>query len=80
MKKLTSQFFLVMVATVVVLQSVATCALFAQEPLPQPAASAEEPGVQYGSLQSPSIERKLKYAVQLPPSYERDTKRRYPVL
>ena len=37
-------------------------------------------GVEYGSLQSPSLGKELKFAVQFPPSYERDTKRRYPVL
>jgi S-formylglutathione hydrolase FrmB len=37
-------------------------------------------GVEYGSLQSPSLGKELKFAVQFPPSYERDAKRRYPVL
>src|SRR5437870_1939124 len=37
-------------------------------------------GVEYGSLQSPSLGKELKFAVQFPPSYERDTNRRYPVL
>src|SRR5882724_6082479 len=37
-------------------------------------------GVEYGSLQSASLGKELKFAVQFPPSYERDTKRRYPVL
>jgi S-formylglutathione hydrolase FrmB len=37
-------------------------------------------GVEYGSLQSPSLGKELKFAVQLPPSYQADTKRRYPVL
>jgi len=37
-------------------------------------------GVEYGSLQSASLGKELKFAVQLPPSYQTDTKRRYPVL
>lgn len=37
-------------------------------------------GVEYGSLQSPSLGKELKFAIQLPPSYQADTKRRYPVL
>jgi S-formylglutathione hydrolase FrmB len=36
--------------------------------------------VEYGSLESPSLGKALKYAVQLPPSYDSDKKRRYPVL
>jgi enterochelin esterase family protein len=49
----------------------------------QAAASAppsQDNGVEYGSLQSSSLGKELKYAVQLPPSYKSDTKRRYPVL
>jgi len=37
-------------------------------------------GVDYGSLQSPSLGKELKFAILLPPSYQTDTKRRYPVL
>lgn len=37
-------------------------------------------GVEYGSLASPSLKKDLKFAVQLPPSYQSDAKRRYPVL
>ncbi|HKP87630.1 MAG TPA: alpha/beta hydrolase-fold protein, partial [Blastocatellia bacterium] len=37
-------------------------------------------GVEYGSLPSPSIGKDLKFAIQLPPSYKTDTKRRYAVL
>jgi putative tributyrin esterase len=58
------------------------CALYAsaeQAPAPQ-AAPAPQEGVQYSSLQSAALGRELKFAIQLPPSYERDTKRRYPVL
>jgi S-formylglutathione hydrolase FrmB len=50
---------------------------------PQTTASAPpspDAGVEYGSLQSPSLGKELKFAVQLPPSYSADTKRRYPVL
>ena len=36
--------------------------------------------VEYSSLNSPSLGRELKYAIQLPPSYNKDAKRRYPVL
>src|ERR1041384_3778263 len=45
-----------------------------------PAQTSPDAGVEYGSLQSPSLGKELKYAVQLPPSYKTDTKRRYPVL
>ncbi len=38
------------------------------------------PGVEYGSLPSPSLGKELKFAVQLPPTYQSDVKRRYPVL
>src|SRR5712692_172894 len=37
-------------------------------------------GVEYGSLPSPSLGKDLKFAIQFPPSYEHDAKRRYPVL
>jgi S-formylglutathione hydrolase FrmB len=37
-------------------------------------------GVEYGSLQSPSLNKELKFAVQLPPTYQSDAKRRYPIL
>ncbi len=37
-------------------------------------------GVEYGTLQSQSLGKELKFAVVLPPSYQRDAKRRYPVL
>ena len=49
----------------------------------QPAtATAQESGphVDYSSLSSPALGRELKFAVLLPPSYEKETKRRYPVL
>lgn len=37
-------------------------------------------GVEYGSLPSEALGKELKFAIQLPPSYHTDTKRRYPVL
>ena len=36
--------------------------------------------VEYGSLQSASLGKELRFAVQFPPSYDSDDKRRYPVL
>ncbi|MEK6406307.1 MAG: alpha/beta hydrolase family protein [Acidobacteriota bacterium] len=49
---------------------------------PQTSSSAQPTpgGVQYSSLPSEAIGKELKFAIVLPPSYERDTKRRYPVL
>lgn len=44
------------------------------------AQSAPQNRLEYGSLQSASIGKELKFAVQFPPSYDSDTKRRYPVL
>src|SRR5215470_9322789 len=53
----------------------------------QPEAEPQRPtenfpnaGVQYGSLQSAALGKELKFAVQLPPSYEKDEKRRFPVV
>ena len=49
----------------------------------QPAATAQaasDPHVEYSSLTSPALGRELKFAILLPPSYEKETKRRYPVL
>jgi S-formylglutathione hydrolase FrmB len=42
--------------------------------------ATSENHVEYASLQSASLGKELKFAVQFPPSYERETKRRYPVL
>jgi putative tributyrin esterase len=42
--------------------------------------STAEGRVEYASLQSSALGKELKYAVQFPPSYDRDSKRRYPVL
>jgi len=36
--------------------------------------------VEYGSLQSAALGKELKFAIQYPPSYQTDAKRRYPVL
>jgi S-formylglutathione hydrolase FrmB len=44
------------------------------------APQSTDTGVEYGSLQSAALGKELKFAVQLPPSYKTDTKRRYPVL
>jgi len=49
----------------------------------QTAATAQTPSathVEYGSLQSASLGKELKFAVQFPASYESESKRRYPVL
>src|SRR6185436_2611345 len=48
---------------------------FAMQTTPAPAG-----GVDYGTLQSASLGKELKFAILLPPSYQTDTKRRYPVL
>lgn len=62
----------------------ATCAGFGQStPAPSGTATAQAPTedrVEYGSLQSAALGRELKYAVQLPASYDKDKKRQYPVL
>jgi S-formylglutathione hydrolase FrmB len=48
---------------------------------PQTSTAQSAPGaVEYGSLQSASLGKELKFAIQFPPSYQSDTKRRYPVL
>ena len=45
-------------------------------------ASQEAPAsrVEYGSLPSAALGKDLKFAIQFPPSYDKDAKRRYPVL
>src|SRR5262245_50629492 len=60
-----------------------TAKTMTQQTVQQPAAptqSAPEGRVEYASLQSSALGKELKYAVQFPPSYDRDSKRRYPVL
>ena len=47
---------------------------------PASAPSASEPQVDYSSLSSAALGRELKFAVLLPPSYQKETKRRYHVL
>jgi len=56
-------------------QSVAAPQALAMQTTPAPAG-----GVDYGTLQSASLGKELKFAILLPPSYQTDTKRRYPVL
>ncbi|HKG21940.1 MAG TPA: alpha/beta hydrolase-fold protein [Blastocatellia bacterium] len=56
---------------------------FGQAPPAPPAAlgqASSEDGVDYGSLQSSALGRELRFALQLPASYEKDKKRKYPVL
>lgn len=36
--------------------------------------------VEYSSFQSPALGRELKFAIQLPPSYDKDAKRKFPAL
>src|SRR2546426_7377903 len=36
--------------------------------------------IEYASLRSDALGKELKFAIQYPPSYQSDTKRRYPVL
>ncbi|QDU75818.1 Carbohydrate acetyl esterase/feruloyl esterase precursor [Bremerella volcania] len=38
------------------------------------------PGVQHGVFKSPSMKQDVGYCIYLPPSYEKDTDRRYPVV
>ncbi|HXG90936.1 MAG TPA: alpha/beta hydrolase family protein [Blastocatellia bacterium] len=45
-----------------------------------PAQTAPASRIEYGSLESAALGKQLKYAVQLPPSYDADKKRHYPVL
>jgi S-formylglutathione hydrolase FrmB len=42
--------------------------------------SSSDTGVKYSSLQSAALGREMKFAVQLPPSYEQQPGRRFPVL
>src|SRR5258707_414835 len=42
--------------------------------------AAPKTHVDYGSLQSTALGKELKFAIQYPPSYQADSKRRYPVL
>lgn len=50
---------------------------------PQTSSATQTPGasgVEYGSLQSEALGKELKFAIQLPPSYQTDKKRSYAVL
>jgi len=63
----------------------ATARLLQQaSPPPQASApagkSAAELHIEYASLPSPALGKELKFAIQFPPSYASDAKRRYPVL
>src|SRR5262244_3095373 len=52
----------------------------AQAVSPSGAQSAGDNGVQYASFQSAALGREMKFAIQLPPSYDREPKRRFPVV
>lgn len=74
--KLTSLFALCVLAVLVAGSAlVSSATLFTQS-----ATQSGSTGIEYGSFPSPSLGKELKYAVQLPPSYQQDSKRRYPVL
>lgn len=45
-----------------------------------PAAQTDGSRVEYSSFQSAALGHELKFAIQLPPSYDKDPKRKYPVL
>lgn len=45
-----------------------------------PAGQTDGGRVEYSSFQSAALGHELKFAVQLPPSYDKDPKRKYPVL
>src|SRR5262245_44347449 len=49
-------------------------------PSAQSTQTASSNHVEYGSLQSAALGKELKFAIQFPPSYEKDAKRRYPVV
>ena len=72
-----------MVSVALVLASFAVWAVSLQAGVQQPAATppaSSEPRVEYSAFPSPALGRELKFAVLLPPSYEKETKRRYPTL
>jgi S-formylglutathione hydrolase FrmB len=45
-----------------------------------PQAATDGSRIDYASFQSPALGHELKFAIQLPPSYDKDTKRKFPVL
>lgn len=57
-------------------------ALMSAAPGPAQNAPDQAPGIriEYSSFESPSLGRQLRYAAHLPPSYDREPSRRYPVL
>ena len=79
-KNFRSQFFLSAIvsilSTALLLTVTQSCAAQSQNPAPQ----AEGSRVEYSSFPSSALGHELKFAVQLPPSYDKDPKRKYPVL
>jgi S-formylglutathione hydrolase FrmB len=52
-----------------------------QPPAPaKPPAATDGSRIDYSTMQSAALGRELKFAVQLPPSYDKDPKRKFPVL
>lgn len=45
-----------------------------------PQAAADGSRIEYSAFQSAALGRELKFAIQLPPSYDKDAKRKFPVL
>ena len=75
--------FAPVILVAVVLSTSALVNGWSQTAAQQPAGAtpaASEPRVEYAAFPSAALGRDLKFAVLLPPSYERETKRRYPVL
>lgn len=54
---------------------------FSQDRRPVPTEPPEPAeGVQYAAFHSPALGREMNFAIQLPPSYEKEKNRRYPLL
>jgi S-formylglutathione hydrolase FrmB len=51
-----------------------------QGPPAAPPPATDGSRVEYSSLQSPALGRELKFAIQLPPSYDKEAKRKFPAL
>jgi S-formylglutathione hydrolase FrmB len=51
-----------------------------QQAAPVPQTYADGSRVEYVAFPSPALGRDLKFAVQFPPSYDKDAKRKFPVL
>lgn len=80
--KLLNRIIIMAVAAVILFVTAASDASAQaqpSQPVQQTAPSAEA-HVEYGSLQSAALGRELKFAIQLPPSYEQEPKRSYAVL